>query len=103
MNTLAPTFLIGSSSFLKVMRTVIRSRMSSKCGWIGPWTVELAALERLKKIPIDLQWERCGEHSSAFISGQIFFILAGNKDNRKISDEFEIQQDSTMDCGVACP
>ena len=49
MNTLAPTFLIGSSSFLKVMRTVIRSRICSKCGWIGPWTAELAALERLKK------------------------------------------------------
>ena len=41
---------------------------------------------------------KCCEHSSAFISNQIFFILAGNKDNHKISDEFEIQQDSTMDC-----
>ena len=103
MNTLAPIFLIGSSSFLQVMRTVIRSRMSSKFGKIRPWTAELAALERLKKIPIDLQWERCCEHSSAFISDQIFFILTGIKDNHKISDEFEIQQDSIMDYGVACP
>ena len=103
MNTLAPTYLIGSSSFLQVIRTVIRSRMSSKFGKICPWTAELAALERLKKIPIDLQWERCCEHSSAFISDQIFFILAGNKNNHKISDEFEIQQDSTIDCGVTCP
>ena len=31
VNSLAPTFLIGSS-FLQVMRTVIRSRMSSKFG-----------------------------------------------------------------------
>ena len=45
MNTLAPTFLIGSFS-------VMRSLMSSKFGWIGPWTAELAALERLKKSPL---------------------------------------------------
>ena len=52
MNTLAPTYLIGSSSFLQVIRTVIRSRMSSKFGKICPWTAELAALERLKKSPL---------------------------------------------------
>ena len=52
MNTLAPTFLIGSSSFLQVMRTVIRSRMSSKFGKIRSWTAELAAFERLKKSPL---------------------------------------------------
>ena len=52
MNTLAPTFLIGSSSFLQVMRTVIRSRMSSKFGKIRPWTAELAAFERLKTSPL---------------------------------------------------
>ena len=33
-NTPAPSFLMGSSSFLQVMRTVIRSRMSSKFGKI---------------------------------------------------------------------
>ena len=33
----------------------------------------------------------------------IFFVLAGNKDNNKISDEFEIQQDTTTDRGVSCP
>ena len=49
MNTLAPTFLIGFSSFLQVTRTVIRSRMISKFGEVEPWTAELAALERLKK------------------------------------------------------
>ena len=31
-----------------------RAGMSSKFGEIGPWTTELAALERLKKNPIDL-------------------------------------------------
>ena len=33
------------------MRTIIKSRMSSKFGPIRPRTAELAALERLKKIP----------------------------------------------------
>ena len=48
MTTLAPSFLIGSSSYLQVMRTSITSRMSSKFGQIGSWTAELAALERLE-------------------------------------------------------
>ena len=51
MNTRAPTFLIGSSSFFHVTRTAMRSRMSSKFRKIRPWTAELAALERLKKSP----------------------------------------------------
>ena len=45
VTTIAPSFLIGSSSYLQVMRTSIRSRTSSKFGQIGPRTVELAALE----------------------------------------------------------
>ena len=49
MNTLAPSFLIGSSSYLQVKRTYITSRTSSKFGQIGPRTAELAALERLEK------------------------------------------------------
>ena len=28
----------------------------------------------------------------------IFFIIAGNKDNHKISDKFEIRPDPTTDC-----
>ena len=51
VTTLAPSFLIGSSSYLQVMRTSIRSRTSSKFGQIGPRTAELAALERLEKKP----------------------------------------------------
>ena len=49
VNTLMPTFLIQSSSFFHVTRTVIRSRMGTKLGEIQPWTAELAALEHLKK------------------------------------------------------
>ena len=51
VNTLAPLFLIGSSSFLQVTRPSIISRTSSKFGQIGPRTAEVAALERLEKSP----------------------------------------------------
>ena len=51
VSTLAPSFLIGSSSYLQVTRTSITSRTSSKFGQIGPRTAELAALERMKNIP----------------------------------------------------
>ena len=54
MATLAPSFLIGSSSFLQVTRSTIKAGMGSKFGQIRPWNVGLAALEHLKKIPIDL-------------------------------------------------
>ena len=52
-------------------------------------TAELATLERLKKIPIDLQLEKSCEHSSAFIFVWIVFILAFIKDMHKNLDEFE--------------
>ena len=48
VNTLAPSFLIESSSFMQVRRTTIISRKSLKFGTIQPHTAELAALERLK-------------------------------------------------------
>ena len=51
MSTLAPSFLIGSSSFLQVTRTIIKSRTSSKFYQMRPWTAELAVLKRLEKIP----------------------------------------------------
>ena len=49
MNTLAPSFLIGFSSYLQVTNTCITSRTSSKFGQIEPRTAELAALESLEK------------------------------------------------------
>ena len=49
VSTLAPSFLIGSSSYLQVTITSIRARTSSKFGQIGPRTAELAALERFEK------------------------------------------------------
>ena len=49
VSTLAHTFLIGSSSFLQVMRTTIKAWMSLNFGRIPLLTSEFAALERLKK------------------------------------------------------
>ena len=47
---------------------------------------KLAALESLEKIPIDLQWEKCFEHSGASVFEWIFFIRAGNEDMHKSLD-----------------
>ena len=52
VNTLAPLFLNGSSSFLQVRTTTIKSRPSSKFDQIGLLTAELAALGRLEKSPL---------------------------------------------------
>ena len=49
VTTLAPSFLIGSSSYLQVKRTSITYWMSLKFGQIGLRTGELAALEHLEK------------------------------------------------------
>ena len=51
VSTLAPSFLIGSSSYLQVTRPSIISQTSSNFGQNRPRTAELAALERLKKFP----------------------------------------------------
>ena len=51
VNTLAPSFLIQSFSYLQETRKTIISRTSSNLGQIRPRTAELAALERLEKSP----------------------------------------------------
>ena len=51
VTTLAPSFLIGSSSFLQATSKLIISRMGSKFSRIRPGTYELPALERLAKSP----------------------------------------------------
>ena len=50
VTTLAPSFLIGSSSFLQAARTPIKARMGLKLGRIQPGTYELPALERLENL-----------------------------------------------------
>ena len=51
VTSLVPSFLIGSSLFLQVKRSTTKAWMGSKFGLIRPWTLGLAALERLKKSP----------------------------------------------------
>ena len=53
--------------------------------------------ERLKNLCI-----MC-EHSSTLMFDWIFFILAGNEDNHKVSNEIKIRPDPTLDSGVSCP
>ena len=51
VSTFSPLLLIQSSLYLQVMRTCIKSRMSSNFGQGGLLTKELAALESLKNLP----------------------------------------------------
>ena len=51
VNTLAPSFLIGSSLFLQVRRTAIISRTSLNFSQIRQRTAELPALDGIKKFP----------------------------------------------------
>ena len=86
VTTLAHSCLIGSSSFLLITRTTTKDCPSAS-----------------GKISIYFIWEKCCDHSSAFIFKWIFFFLAGNKDNHKSLDEFEFQPDPITDYGVNCP
>ena len=53
VSTFSRLLLIGSFLYLQVTRTCIKSWTSLNFGQVGPLTTELAALERLKKFPID--------------------------------------------------
>ena len=57
VSNLAPSFLIGSSSFLFVGKTTIISRTSSKFSTIRPHTAESAVLEGLKKLQYTYNWK----------------------------------------------
>ena len=48
MTTLVPSFLDGSSLFLRITIPTIQAQMSLNFGKIPSLTLELAALERLK-------------------------------------------------------
>ena len=54
MNTLVPSFLIGSSLFMQVAWTIIKAWMSLNMGQIRQLTTELATLECLKNLYIML-------------------------------------------------
>ena len=92
--TFSRLFLIGSFSYLQVMRTCIKAWMSLNLGQIPPLTMELAALERLKNR---------SHHFFSVAIDPILFKLAGNEDMHNILDEFEFRPDLTTDYGVSCP
>ena len=103
MATLAPPFLIGSSSYLLVTRATIKSRLSSHFEHIRRRTLELAAIELLEtKDPHRLIMGKCCGHSSAFIFDWIFSILTGNEDMHKSLELFDFWSDRTTDYGVSC-
>ena len=68
--------------------------MSSKFGQMRP-------LVSMATDSVTLGKRRHHDFSNVF--DRIHFILAGNDDIHKSSNEFEIQRDPTMDYGVGCP
>ena len=70
------------------------SSTSSNFGLIGPPTVELAALKRLKNPNKLIMGKICLYFFSAVLDW-ILFILAGNNNIHESLDEFEIQLDPT--------
>ena len=86
-------FLIGSFSYLQIMRTYIKAYMSLNFGQILPLTTELLALERLKT----------SHHAVSVDIDPIFFKIAGNKDMHNIMNEFEFRPDRTTNYKVSCP
>ena len=81
------------------MKTTIRSRTSFKFGKIRPGITELAAIERMEKFSYTYNGRNVVTTLVPLLN-RIFFILAGNEENHRTSDEFEIRQDPTRDCGV---
>ena len=55
------------------------------------------------KTPIDLLWGKRCLHLFSVVFDPILFVLAGNEDMHKISDELEFRPDRTTDYGVSCP
>ena len=85
--------LIGSFSYLQVMRTCIKAWMSLNLGQIPPLTMELAALGRLKN----------RHHFFSVAIDPILFKLAGNEDIHNILEKFRFWPDLTTDYEVSCP
>ena len=56
-----------------------------------------------QKAPIDLQWGNWCIHLLSIAFDPILFILAGDENMHKSSDEFKFRQDRTTDYGVSCP
>ena len=78
LHLLSQLLLIPSFLYLQITRTCIKSQKSSNFGQIGPLTLELAALERLK-ISHSLIMGKWCLHASSFIFDRIIIKVAGIK------------------------
>ena len=81
--------------------TCMRAHKSFNFGLIGPPTVELAALERRKKISIGLLWEKPCLLFFFTVLDWILFILAGNDNIHDSLEEFEIKSNLIRDTELA--
>ena len=74
--------------------TYMRAWMSLKFG-------QIRLLVSMATDRVIMEKRACHFFSAVFYL--ILFILAGNDDMHKSSEEFEIRPDPTTDCGVSCP
>ena len=97
---MSPPFL--SCFWSNPFYTCIKSQTSSNFGQIGPLTMGLAALERLKNFHRLIMGKWC-LHASSFIFDRIIIKVVGNQDRHKSLDEFDFGPDHTTHFGVTCP
>ena len=90
VSSFSQLFFIRSFLYLQVTRTCIKSQTSSNFGQMGPLTMELAALERLKNSHRLTMGKWC-LHASSFIFDRIIMKVAGNQDRHRSSDEFDFE------------
>ena len=103
VSTFSRLLLIRSFLYLQVTRTCIKSRTSSNFGQVGPLTTELAALECLKKFPIDGKMLKMLSPCLLFIFDWIIVKIAGNQDRHKSLVKFDFGLNQTYHFGVTCP
>ena len=74
-------------------------------GWIRFWgrLDQNSGVHGNRKPPLTYNGEDGVSTFSRLLSIWYFFILAGNEDMHKISDEFKFGPDRTTDYGVSCP
>ena len=106
MTTLVSSFLDGSSSFLQVTRPTLKTWMSLNFGKISSLTF-LIILTYYFGVSCHCASEKSMNNVVTTLAPSffnlIFFNIAGNNENHKILDVFEVQLDQTLDCGVSCP
>ena len=75
VNTLAPTFSIGSSSFFQVTRTTLKSGQNSNLRQIGPRAAEICALGRIEKFPLTYNGRKLvNTLAPSFLIGSSLFL-----------------------------